>query len=144
MCILGSVHLWHVMLQNHEYPSDHEGGAHSPLLPLFSYSPPPPPPPPPPGNLVKRVRCWSLYSYRMTEPSQKHDICKTSNAVSWPGVCPCTSLDYRCLCVHVKAPHSVLWSPSHRFLGVNATDINHSAGRYNPGQPPPLNAGLEV
>lgn len=33
---------------------------------------------------------------------------------------------------------------SYRYVGINATDINHSAGRYNPGQSPPLEAGLEV
>ncbi|KAJ7390945.1 Prostaglandin reductase 3 [Desmophyllum pertusum] len=30
-----------------------------------------------------------------------------------------------------------------RYVGINATDINHSAGRYHPGQSPPLDAGLE-
>ena len=29
-------------------------------------------------------------------------------------------------------------------MGINATDINHSAGRYHQGQSPPLQAGLEV
>ena len=31
-----------------------------------------------------------------------------------------------------------------RYVGINATEINHSAGRYHPGQTPPLEAGLEV
>ena len=31
-----------------------------------------------------------------------------------------------------------------RYVGINATEINHSAGRYHPGQSPPLEAGLEV
>jgi len=31
-----------------------------------------------------------------------------------------------------------------RYVGINATDINHSAGRYDPGKSPPLDAGLEV
>ncbi|XP_068674820.1 prostaglandin reductase-3-like isoform X2 [Montipora foliosa] len=30
-----------------------------------------------------------------------------------------------------------------RYVGINATDINHSAGRYDPGKSPPLDAGLE-
>ena len=31
-----------------------------------------------------------------------------------------------------------------RFVGINATDINVAAGRYSPGQEPPLETGLEV
>ena len=31
-----------------------------------------------------------------------------------------------------------------RYVGINATEINHSAGRYHPRQSPPLEAGLEV
>ena len=31
-----------------------------------------------------------------------------------------------------------------RYVGINATEINHSAGRYHPGRSPPLEAGLEV
>jgi len=38
-------------------------------------------------------------------------------------------------------PHEVL--VKNRYVGINATDINHSAGRYHPGQSPPLDAGLE-
>ncbi|XP_073246646.1 prostaglandin reductase-3-like [Porites lutea] len=30
-----------------------------------------------------------------------------------------------------------------RYVGINATEINHSAGRYHPAQSPPLEAGLE-
>lgn len=30
-----------------------------------------------------------------------------------------------------------------RYVGINATEINHSAGRYNPGVPPPFDGGLE-
>lgn len=32
----------------------------------------------------------------------------------------------------------------YRYVGINATEINHSAGRYNPGVPPPFDGGLEV
>ncbi len=31
-----------------------------------------------------------------------------------------------------------------RFLGINATDVNVAAGRYSPGQQPPLETGLEA
>ncbi|XP_072047780.1 prostaglandin reductase-3-like [Amphiura filiformis] len=30
-----------------------------------------------------------------------------------------------------------------RYVGINASDINHSTGRYNPTQKPPFGAGLE-
>ncbi|XP_078348992.1 prostaglandin reductase-3-like [Oculina patagonica] len=30
-----------------------------------------------------------------------------------------------------------------RYVGINATDINYSAGRYHRGQSPPFDAGLE-
>ncbi len=33
---------------------------------------------------------------------------------------------------------------SYRYVGINATDINYSAGRYHRGQSPPFDAGLEV
>lgn len=31
-----------------------------------------------------------------------------------------------------------------RFVGINASDINHSAGRYDPGRKPPIDCGFEV
>ena len=30
------------------------------------------------------------------------------------------------------------------FVGINASDINHSAGRYNLGEKPPFDCGFEV
>ena len=31
-----------------------------------------------------------------------------------------------------------------RIVGINASDVNYSAGKYMPGQPPPFDAGFEA
>ena len=55
-------------------------------------------------------------------------------------------------CKHYSRSYNIILNESQnflihllsRYLGINATEINHSAGRYHPGQSPPLEAGLEV
>ncbi|XP_037364294.1 prostaglandin reductase 3 isoform X2 [Talpa occidentalis] len=49
-----------------------------------------------------------------------------------------------------EVPHASLKPPSfarqkvpHRFVGVNASDINYSAGRYDPSVKPPFDVGFE-
>ena len=60
-----------------------------------------------------------------------------------------------CVCVfycknYSRSPYYTKWITKFlkhllsRYVGINATEINHSAGRYHPGQSPPLEAGLEV
>eukprot|EP00128_Syssomonas_multiformis_P001828 Colp12_sorted_trinity150504_noHs@1826 len=39
-------------------------------------------------------------------------------------------------------PNHVLVAP--QYVGINASDINATAGRYNPGTPPPFDCGMEA
>ena len=48
------------------------------------------------------------------------------------------------LLIFLNDPQNFLILLPSRYVGINATEINHSAGRYHPGQSPPLEAGLEV
>ena len=48
------------------------------------------------------------------------------------------------LLIFLNDPQNFLIYLLSRYVGINATEINHSAGRYHPGQSPPLEAGLEV
>ena len=49
-----------------------------------------------------------------------------------------------CVCFLLNDSQNFLIHLLSRYVGINATEINHSAGRYHPGQSPPLEAGLEV
>lgn len=48
------------------------------------------------------------------------------------------------LLILLNDSQNFLMSHLSRYVGINATEINHSAGRYHPGKSPPLEAGLEV
>ena len=57
-------------------------------------------------------------------------------------VIPLFLVAYDTLCLTTEL--SLFSTVISRYVGINATDINHSAGRYDPGKSPPLDAGLEV
>ncbi|XP_011270497.1 zinc-binding alcohol dehydrogenase domain-containing protein 2, variant [Capsaspora owczarzaki ATCC 30864] len=57
--------------------------------------------------------------------------------------------DFRAAVAIVEQPIPLPLKPNHvlirnRFLGINASDINFTAGRYNPTVKPPFSAGFEA
>jgi len=46
-----------------------------------------------------------------------------------------------CSIPKVEAKHVLV---KNRIVGINASDVNYSAGKYMPGRPPPFDAGFEA
>ena len=46
--------------------------------------------------------------------------------------------------LYVGVPDSRLLLSVFRYVGINASDVNFSAGRYDPSARPPFDAGFEV